>query len=87
MFVWVPVGIIRRLTFLAFSSFNGFSIYFNFMFMSVWPTCKSVHHVCARYPRTPEEGARSPRTRIKDSCKPSCECFKLNPGPLNSQYS
>ena len=33
-------------------------------------------------PKRTQEGIGSPGTRIKDGCEQSCDCWELNPGPL-----
>jgi len=38
-----------------------------------------------RYAWRREEGVRSQRTRVKDSCEPPCGCWELNLGPLQRQ--
>ena len=48
-------------------------------------TWMSVYQVCAWCPQRPEEGIRSPGTGVKGGCKPPCECWELNLGPLKKQ--
>ena len=37
------------------------------------------------YLQRPEEGDRSPGTRVMDSCEIPCGCWELNPGLLEEQ--
>ena len=44
--------------------------------------CMSVHYVCARCLRQPEEGIRPSGTGVTDGCEPSRRCGVWNQGPL-----
>lgn len=52
--------------------FPPLSVRFTFCCIGVLFPCMSVHH-------KPEEGIRYPRTRVIDSCEPSCSCRELKP--------
>lgn len=45
-----------------------FTNYFYFICMSVLATCMSVYHLCAWYPRSPEDGIRIPGPGVADGC-------------------
>lgn len=40
--------------------------------MSVLSPCMYVFYVCAWYSQMPEDGTRSPGTRVHDGCEPPC---------------
>ena len=54
---------------------------FNF-YMYVLPACMNMYYVCASCLQRPEEGVRSTRTEVTDSCKLSSGLWELNSGPL-----
>lgn len=47
--------------------------------------CKCVSLICVQYPQGSEEGIRSPRFGVVDSCEPPCGFWELNQGPLKKQ--
>jgi hypothetical protein len=57
----------------------------HFMCMSVLPACVYVYHVCSAH-----GGQKSVSDLLElwvtDGCEPLCECWELNPGPLQEQY-
>lgn len=78
----VQLALLVHLLVLLILSFKRF-IYF--MYMSVLPACRYVHHVCAWYLWRPEESVGSSRTRVTGSCEPSYRCRRLNPDPPQDQ--
>lgn len=48
------------------------------------PMC--VYHMHASHPWSPEEGVRSPGTRVLTSCEHHCGFWEQNPGPLQNQH-
>lgn len=62
-----------------------FFFVFSFMYMSVLPACIPVHHVRVCCLGSPEEGVRSPRTRVINGCESPCRCSESNPYPLEEQ--
>ena len=53
--------------------------------MVALPACMSIQYVCGWCPQKEEEGTGSPETRVANRCGPSCECWELNPGPLEER--
>lgn len=53
--------------------------------MGVLPLCMYVHLACTWSLQIPEEGTGSPRSEVRNGCKPSCECWELNPDSLAGQ--
>lgn len=41
--------------------------------------------LCTMCPWRPAEGIRSPQTGVTDGCESQCQCWDLNPGPLQKQ--
>jgi hypothetical protein len=46
--------------------------------------CEYMLHKC-RYLQKPEDSFASLRPRATGGCEPSCECWKLNVGPVQEQ--
>ena len=60
---------------------NGvFNIDVYFMCMSVCPACMCA--MCGWCSQKSEEGIRSPKTGVRDSCKPPCGCWESDSGRL-----
>ena len=59
--------------------------YYCIICMEVLPACMSPHHVRVWYVQRPERPVRPPETGIKDNCRWSCGCWKLNSVPLEEQ--
>lgn len=50
--------------------------------MGVWPANISVYHLFFWYLQRPEEGIRFLEIAFADNCKPPCEFWDSNVGPL-----
>lgn len=55
--------------------------------LCMWMLCLHVcmYHMPSWFPPRSEEDIRVPETEVMDSCALPCECWPLNPGPLQIQ--
>lgn len=62
-----------------------FNHFVNRRILCVWVFCLHVCTMYMQYPQRPERGHQLPEKWRFNGCELSCQCWKLNPGPLQGQ--